>query len=345
VPDAAIPLGQLLRQAARAVKVGVPGAVWVLASVAAIKPGRGGHSVELVEPDVPRAEAGLLRTYLPDGVIETLRRSAGQAIAITDLVGMTIVVRVTVELHPRWGLSGRVLALGLGIEDSLAKRALEATFAHLRREGLWDRQRLLPAPRDVTLVKVVHPAAAAGWADIAAELAPWAELGLVAVRSVPVPYEGPGAAAGIAAALARATAAVGGVRPDLVLLVRGGGAAVSLGALDNEALARAIATAPVPVITGGLQRATGRDPPRGRRGGRGGRRGGKGLTGLRIFGDARTAPVGRIVADPADAAGSGPGSAWVDRSTPVVSITARAPIGRQQVQAKASKRPGRAGQG
>ena len=108
--DAAVPLGQLLRQAARAVKVGVPGAVWVMAAVAAIKPARGGQLIELVEPDVPRTEAGLLRSYLPDGVIEALRRSTGHAISVGDLVGMTIVVRLEVELHPRWGFRAASLA-------------------------------------------------------------------------------------------------------------------------------------------------------------------------------------------------------------------------------------------
>ncbi len=246
----AIPLGELLRQASRAVQVGLPDAVWVVASVAAIKVARGGHSVELVEPDVARAEAGGLRAYMPDSVIEAVRRSTGQAVSPLDLAGMTVVVNLSVELHARWGLSGRVLALGPGIEASLAKRALEASVDRLRRAGLFDRQRSLPAPRDVTCLAVVHPPAAAGWADIAAELARWAAIGLITVRSVPAPFEGPGAAASIAAAVARAAVAVDRVRPDLVLLVRGGGAAVSLGALDDEALARAIATTPVPIVTG-----------------------------------------------------------------------------------------------
>ena len=250
VPDAAIPLGQLLHRAARAVKAGLPGPVWVLAAVAATKPARGGFSIELVEPDVPRAEAGLLRAYLPDGVVELLRRSTGQAIAVADLAGMTIVLSVACELHPRWGLSGRVLALGPGIERSLAALAVAATVARLSQEGLFDRQRRLQAPRDVTRVAVVHPPAAAGWADISGQLARWARAGLLEVRSLPVPFEGAGAGAGIAAAVARATAPAEGARPDVVLLVRGGGAAAGLGSLDDEALARAIAAAPVPVVTG-----------------------------------------------------------------------------------------------
>jgi len=250
VPEDAVPLGELLRQAVRAVRTGLPDAVWVVAAVAAIKPARCGHSVELVEPDVVRAEAGGLRAYLPDAVVAALRQVGVQAIPVADLAGMTVVVRVTVEFHPRWGLSGRILALGPGIEASLAKRAIEATIARLQREGTFHLQRRLPAPRDVTCVTVVHPPAAAGWADIAGELARWVAAGLLTVRSLPVRFEGPAAAAGIAAAVVRAAASIDGSAPDVVLLVRGGGAAASLGALDDEALARAIAAAPVPVIVG-----------------------------------------------------------------------------------------------
>ena len=245
-----MPLGELLRRAGAAVRSGVPDAVWVVAAVAAVKPARGGHSLELVEPEVARAEAGVLRAYLPDTVLAELRARAGRAVEAGDLAGMTVTLRVAVELSPRWGLSGRVQALAPGLEASLARRALEAAVARLRRDGSYDRQRGLARPRDVTRLAVVHPAGAAGWADIAGELARCEAAGLLAVRSVPCAFEGPGAAAGIAAALGRAAEAVAGTRPDLVLVVRGGGAASSLAPFDDELVARAVAALPVPVVTG-----------------------------------------------------------------------------------------------
>ncbi|WP_237479383.1 exodeoxyribonuclease VII large subunit [Lichenibacterium dinghuense] len=246
----AVPLGDLLRRASAAIRTGLPDAVWVVAAVAACKPARGGCSLELVEPEVSRAEAGVLRAYLPDAVLAALRERAGHAVDGVDLVGMTVTSRLAVELSPRWGLSGRVQALAPGLEASLARRALEATMARLRRDGSYDRQRGLARPRDVTRVAVVHPAGAAGWADVAGELARWQAAGLLAVRSVPTAFEGPGAAAGIAVALGRAAEDVAGGRPDLVLVVRGGGAASSLAPFDDEAVARAVAALPVPVLCG-----------------------------------------------------------------------------------------------
>lgn len=249
-PPGTVTLGQLLARAGEAVRVGLPAPVWVLAAVAAIKPARGGHTIELVEPDVARADAGQLRAYLPEGVVGALRRATGHAVAAADLAGMSVVLQVRCEFNPRWGLSARVLALAPGIEASLAARAVEATLARLRSEGLLDRQRRLPTPRDVTRVAVVHPPDAAGWADVAGELKRWAAVGVIAFRSVPTAFEGDAAATGLAAAVGRAAEPVEGTRPDLVLLVRGGGSRSGLAPLDHEALARCIAAAPVPVVTG-----------------------------------------------------------------------------------------------
>ncbi len=250
MPADAIPLGALLRRAGAAIRAGLPNATWVVAAVAAAKPARGGTSVELVEAEASRADAGVLRAYLPDGVLAAVRQRTGHTVDPMDLVGMTIVVRVAVDLHPRWGVTGRIEALAPGIEASLARRALEATIARLRREGLLDRQKSIPMPRDITRLAVVHPPGAAGWGDIAADLGRWQSAGLLIARSVPTPFEGVDAASGIAAALRRAAEAVAGSRPDLVLMVRGGGPATSLASLDDEAVARAIAALPVPVITG-----------------------------------------------------------------------------------------------
>ncbi len=249
-PAGAMPLGDLLRRAGAAVRSGIPDAVWVVGAVAAYKPARGGSSVELVEPEAARGEAGVLRCYLPDTVLAALRERAGRAVEAVELVGMTITLRVAVVLSPRWGLSGRVQALAPGLEASLARRALEAAVERLRRDGSFDRQRGLARPRDVTRLVAVHPAGAAGWADVAGELARWQAAGLLAVRSLPCAFEGTGAAAGIAAALARAVEGVAGGRPDLVVVVRGGGAAQSLAPFDDELVARAIAALPMPVVMG-----------------------------------------------------------------------------------------------
>ncbi len=98
-------------------------------------------------------------------------------------------------------------------------------------------------------VAVVHPAGAAGHADVAGELARWQRAGIVTVTSVTSAFEGPRAAIDLVAALRRA-ASGDGVLPDVVMMVRGGGDRAGLMALDDEAVARAVCLCPVPVIVG-----------------------------------------------------------------------------------------------
>ena len=74
--------------------------------------------------------------------------------------------------------------------------------------------------------------------------------GIIAFTSYPVPFEGPGASAALAAAIERATAPIDGHPPDLAMLIRGGGARSGLAPLDDATLARAIGRLPIPVVTG-----------------------------------------------------------------------------------------------
>ena len=111
-------------------------------------------------------------------------------------------------------------------------------------EGLYDAQsrRSLPAvPLRVGLVTSVGSAA---WHDVTEELA-GSGFGFH-VAACDTRVQGEWAAEMVAAAIRTL-----GRRPlDVVLVVRGGGARADLATFDSEAVARAIASCPVPVVTG-----------------------------------------------------------------------------------------------
>jgi exodeoxyribonuclease VII large subunit len=115
----------------------------------------------------------------------------------------------------------------------------------LQAEGLFDPARKRPLPRFPRRLGVVTSPAGAAWRDICRVLS--RRYPLVEVRLAPTAVQGADAPAGIVAALAL-LAARGDV--DLIIVARGGGSVEDLWAFNDEAVARAIAASPQPVVTG-----------------------------------------------------------------------------------------------
>jgi exodeoxyribonuclease VII large subunit len=115
----------------------------------------------------------------------------------------------------------------------------------LEQEGLFRDDRKRPLPRFPRRIGVVTSPRAAALRDVIAALARRA-AGL-SVIVYPTLVQGTEAAAQIAEAIATA-----GRRAecDLLLVVRGGGSLEDLWAFNEEAVARAIAASPIPVIAG-----------------------------------------------------------------------------------------------
>jgi len=115
----------------------------------------------------------------------------------------------------------------------------------LQREGLFDAERKRALPALPRAVGVVTSPQAAALRDVLATLRRRAPQ--VPVVLYPSAVQGADAPAALLAALAAA-----GARGecDVLLLVRGGGSIEDLWAFNDEALARAIAASPVPVVSG-----------------------------------------------------------------------------------------------
>ena len=117
--------------------------------------------------------------------------------------------------------------------------------ARLAAEGLFatERKRALPAfPRRIGVVTSLQAAALRDVLTTLARRAPYID-----VIVYPVPVQGAGAGARIAAMLRSVSARA---EVDVVLLVRGGGSIEDLWAFNDEALARAIIACSAPVVVG-----------------------------------------------------------------------------------------------
>lgn len=116
----------------------------------------------------------------------------------------------------------------------------------LAAEGLFDAARKRPVPAVPQRVGVVTSLAAAALRDVLTTLRRRAPY-LQDIVVYPVPVQGEGAAAQIAAMLQKASQRAD---VDVLLLVRGGGSLEDLWAFNEEGVARALRACAVPVICG-----------------------------------------------------------------------------------------------
>ncbi len=117
--------------------------------------------------------------------------------------------------------------------------------ARLEAEGLFDAARKRPLPAWPQRIGVVTSPSGAALRDVLNILR--RRFPLAEVILSPTPVQGAEAPAGIVAALAGLNRVS---RPDVILLVRGGGSIEDLAAFNDEAVARAIAASRAPVVSG-----------------------------------------------------------------------------------------------
>jgi exodeoxyribonuclease VII large subunit len=128
--------------------------------------------------------------------------------------------------------------------EGALRREFDALKARLQAEGLFDPARKRPLPAYAGRIGVLTSPSGAAVRDVLSVLA--RRFPLAEVDVLPVPVQGANAAPQIAAMLRRAADSG---RYDVLLLARGGGSLEDLWAFNDEALARAIAASPVPVVS------------------------------------------------------------------------------------------------
>lgn len=135
----------------------------------------------------------------------------------------------------------QLLPAGAGLQ-ALKRRQL---YERLAAEGLFDDELKLPLPVYPHCMAVVTSPQAAAWGDIQRTLGQ-RQPGLQVLLS-PATVQGAQAPQSIAEAIDRVAR---DRRAELLILARGGGAREDLDAFDDEAVVRAIATCPIPIVTG-----------------------------------------------------------------------------------------------
>jgi exodeoxyribonuclease VII large subunit len=173
-----------------------------------------------------------------------LFKPKAQALRFAPRDGMQVLARGRLTLYEARGDYQLVLDHMEEAGEGALRRAFEQLKARLAAEGLFDAARKRPLPAFPRRLGVITSPRGAAVRDVLSVLG--RRFPLLPVDVLPVPVQGDGAAAQILDMLRRAADSG---RYDVLLLTRGGGSLEDLWAFNDEALARAIAASPVPVVS------------------------------------------------------------------------------------------------
>jgi exodeoxyribonuclease VII large subunit len=248
-----ISLSQLLTGVSQAVAAAYRSGVWTRVEVVKVDARRGHVYLELTERSQDGGSLAQARATIWADTANAIVPQFEQATGAVLGPGIKLLVRARPTVHPQYGLS---LAID-GIDPEYTLGDLEARKREIRerlkREGLFDVNRQLPAPWDINAVLVVAPPGAAGLGDFEAEARRLEQFAVCRFVYAYSRFQGEGAPAEIRSTLMEGLdnwRSPDHRPPDAVAIIRGGGAVNDLAWLNDYALARCICELDVPVLTG-----------------------------------------------------------------------------------------------
>ncbi len=158
--------------------------------------------------------------------------------------GMRVLARVRVGLYEARGEFQLIVEHLEEAGEGALLRAFAELKARLAAEGLFDPAAKRPIPKLPRRIGIITSPSGAAIRDVLSVIA--RRFPLAQIEILPVPVQGNQAPPAIVAALAAASKAN---RHDVLLLTRGGGSLEDLWAFNDEAVARAIRSCSVPIVS------------------------------------------------------------------------------------------------
>ena len=241
--QATLTVAQLLDTVGDAVGAAIPGPVWVRGEVSGFqRTSRGAAFFRLVDPDQPDHTLEVAASGRMMQSVTHVLETAGVGSLRS---GIEVRVRGTVGLRHSRGLI-QLNLLEVDPAFTAGRLALDRgeVLRRLAADGSLAANERLEVPLVPLRIGLVTSRGSAAHADFVDQLR---RPGYgFSVRTVQAAMQGEAAVGNIVRALER----LAFEDIDLVALVRGGGAKLDLAAFDSEPVGRAIASMPVPVITG-----------------------------------------------------------------------------------------------
>ena len=227
--------------------------VWVKAEIRNLSSKGGHYYFELAEKDddgkVVASCRGNLWRFKATRVLAKFERATGMPLA-RDL---TVLLKVSASFHAQYGFALTIEDIDPSYTLGDLARQYAQMVDRLTGEGLLHLNKQLPKPFDIEHVIVIAPEKAAGLGDFQADADRLASTGACQFHYYNATFQGNHAPGEIRQAIVSAQQQFYDNYqhlPDLLVIIRGGGAVGDLAYLNDYELAALIAEQPVPVWVG-----------------------------------------------------------------------------------------------
>ncbi|NWK48982.1 exodeoxyribonuclease VII large subunit [Acinetobacter sp. SwsAc7] len=252
--DTQLSLSEYLAMIQEVIRLAFDDPVWVKAEIRNLNIKGGHYYLELAEKDestdkVIASCKGTIWKFTAQKMVLKFERESGVELS-KDL---NVLVKVRAKFDPQYGFSVNVEDIDSSYTLGDIARRYQQILERLTTEGLLNKNKLIPIPFDIQNVLVIAPENAAGLGDFKKDADALEKAGVCNFKYYSATFQGNAAAHSIITSLSnglRQWATDFNTPPDLIVIIRGGGAVNDLAYLNDYELATLLAKRTVPIWVG-----------------------------------------------------------------------------------------------
>ncbi len=252
--ESQLSLSEYLATVQEVIRIAFDEPVWVKAEIRNLSIKGGHYYLELAEKDentdkvIASCKATIWKFSAAKMVLKFERESG-----IELSKDLNVLIKVKATFSPQYGFSVNVEDIDSSYTLGDIARRYQQILERLTTEGLVDKNKLLPTPFDIQNVLVIAPENAAGLGDFKKDADALDQAGVCHFVYHNATFQGNTAAVSIINSLGdglRQWAKAFDAAPDLIVIIRGGGAVNDLAYLNDYDLAALLCKRSVPIWVG-----------------------------------------------------------------------------------------------
>ncbi len=225
-------------------------AVWLKAEIGQASQSRGHFYLNLVQKDEDSDQIiAETRAQIWKSTAAEIQKELGPKLPLSDLIqtGNDIEIQVQANYHERYGFSLQILQVNAAFNLGQLAKQRTNTINQLVEEKLIDKNKQLPLPKVIQHIAVLSAEQAAGYADFKAQLKNNLHNYRFQIDFYPIAVQGKQVSGDVLERLQQIQNML--IRPDLIIILRGGGSKLDLMAFDAFDVCKAVAECPIPVLS------------------------------------------------------------------------------------------------